>query len=131
MKKVILFIIIGLSVACSKIQAQSIEFIYPNYREFVGYYYVAPDRVPLYYSYGDIKVKVNSTIEFDLSSASFWNGCTNFTWYFNLPGSVSTVYGRDQRIEVRNTGWASITVDAIDKDGYRHRNCSFMVEIIN
>ncbi|WP_165042680.1 hypothetical protein [Dysgonomonas sp. ZJ709] len=132
MKRILLLVIISLGIACSQMQAQTYEYIYPQYKEMVGYYYATPTSGPLYNQSSDIKVKANTTLQFDLSSATFWNGCTNFTWYVNLPGGATPVIsGRDCKVELSGaTGWAVISVDALDKDGYRHRSSSFMIEII-
>ncbi|WP_165042682.1 hypothetical protein [Dysgonomonas sp. ZJ709] len=130
MKKILFLVIIGLGITWSQMQAQT--YIFPKNNELIANYYSTQSSGSLYYQSGNMKVKPNSTFKFNLSSIPFWSGCTNFTWYLNLPGNTSTAYERDCKIEFNNaTGWAMITIDAIDKDGYTHKNCSFMVEVSN
>ena len=133
MKRVLLLVIIGMGIFFSQLQAQNTEYVFPQHNEFIGNYYAYPSGGPIYYNYtAPIKVKPNTTIEFNLSTASFWFGCTNYVWYLNLPGGASTATGRDITLNLSgNTGWAMISIDAIDKDGVRHRNCSFSLEITN
>lgn len=132
MKKVLLFIFVTMSLAWGNMQAKS--SIYPAYGQWIGIYTLTqPGRSTtsgqLYYSNEYIKVKKNSIMVFDISNASFWNGCTNYTWFVNLPGGASDVHSQNLTVKFENTGYAVISVSALDKDGTRYKCASFMVYI--
>lgn len=134
MKKTLflLFATMALCVSSMKAQSSSDKWVFPKYKEFLGFYHSGPYGGPMYYETEILKVKTNSYLELDITMAPFWEGCTNFLWVINLPGDPSHMEfrGRDCRVKINGAGYGLLTINLIDRSG-NHRAASFMLEVVN
>lgn len=129
----VLFALMALSVCGLNAQSSSGKYIFPKYKEFVGYYYSGSYGGPMYYDNpGTLKVKAHSLLQFDITKAPFWEGCSNFLWVVNLVGEPyhMEIHGRDCTVETKDAGYGMVTINLIDKDG-NQKSASFMLEIVN